>query len=95
MLNTDVGMGCVYTFANNTAYISNVESAARTAVKISGFIAQLLLLIYFRDQQNKLAAYIDERTCTMSDYTLYVENIPTGESSNKDRITRLLKSKDP
>jgi hypothetical protein len=65
------------------------------AIKITGFVAQLLLLVYFRDQQNKLAAYIDERTCTMSDYTLYVENIPKGESENKDRITRLLKSKDP
>ncbi len=74
---------CQDSVSNRFAYINSVESIARTAIKITGFVAQLLLLIYFRDQQNKLAAYIDERNCTMSDYTLYVENIPVGQSNNK------------
>jgi hypothetical protein len=50
---------CQDNFSNKFAYINSVESVARTAIKITGFVAQLLLLIYFRDQQNKLAAYID------------------------------------
>lgn len=54
----------------------------------------MLILVFFRDQQNKLASYIDERNCTMSDYTVHLWNIPVGLTDNKQRITRLLKTKD-
>ena len=63
---------CQDNFSNKYAYINGIESVARTAIKITSFVAQILLLLYFRDQQNKMASYIDERNCTMSDYTLYV-----------------------
>lgn len=69
---------CHNTFANNSSFISNGKSSNRIAIRITGFVAQLLLLTYFRDKQNKLAENIDERNCTMSDYSLYVRNIPKG-----------------
>lgn len=71
-------VNCEANMANQYAYISDVEDAARTAIKITGFIAQACILLYFRDQQNKMAAHIDERNCTMSDYTMLIENLPTG-----------------
>jgi methionine synthase I (cobalamin-dependent) len=74
---------CDNNYANINAYITDTESAGRRAIKFTSFIAQLLLLIYFRDQQNKLASYIDERTTTMSDYSIRISNIPQGETDNK------------
>jgi hypothetical protein len=55
------------------------------------FVAQLLILLYFRSQQSSLAEYLDERNTTLTDYTLMIENIPLGLRNYKKKIIDFIK----
>lgn len=58
----------------------NVDSE-EIILRIIGFIAHFLFLIYMRDNLMKLEAYYDERTTSHSDYTVMMKNIPKREHS--------------
>ena len=68
---------------------SNMESTFpqyRNLLRICGFIGQLLLLLYFRDNQIVMSKTLDERNCTISDYSIMVSGIPKGERGNEEKI---------
>ena len=62
----------------------------REIMRICGFVGQLLLLVYFRDVQNVMSKTLDERNCTLSDYSIQIEGIPQGYGANTHRIKNIL-----
>jgi hypothetical protein len=45
-------------------------------LRIISFIMHLGFLIYMRDKIMKLEAYYDERSTTLTDYSIIIKNIP-------------------
>lgn len=56
-------------------------------MRIVGFAIHLIALIGIRNMLSKEGKYYDERTCSLSDYSVLVSNIPkiynTGKSIRK------------
>jgi hypothetical protein len=53
----------------------NVDNA-EVVVRVFSFVVQLGVLLYIRDLISKTRNYYDERTCSLSDYSIIVTNIP-------------------
>ena len=49
------------------------------------FALHLIMLVYIRNKQNRLYNYYDEKTCSLSDYTVIMRRIPE-EEGNKQKI---------
>lgn len=67
--------------------ISRIEmhvSNGEVVIRVCSFIIQLAVLMYIRDLIGKTRSYYDERTCSLSDYSIIVYNLPkrTGTRRN-------------
>lgn len=59
-------------------------------------MGQLFLLLYFRDNQRKLAAYHVERSLKLSDFTIIFKNLPKVkgiQKSIREFLTKEFKTK--
>lgn len=60
-------------------YLSRITKSvdnAEIVVRVFSFMVQLGVLLYIRDLISKTRNYYDERTCSLSDYSILVTNIP-------------------
>ena len=67
------------------ARIQTSVSSGEIVTRVTSFFIQLSCLIYLRDLVIKTRNYYDERTTSLSDYSIMVENLPPKEG-NKKRI---------
>jgi uncharacterized protein YbcV (DUF1398 family) len=60
-------------------YLSRIPKEidnAEVVVRVFSFIVQLGVLLYVRDLITKTRNYYDERTCSLSDYSILLTNLP-------------------
>lgn len=60
-------------------YLSGMNKKVNNAeivVRIFSFVVQFGFLLYIRDLITKTRNYYDERTCSLSDYSILVTNLP-------------------
>ena len=60
-------------------YISRINNHldnAEVLVRVFSFVVHLGVLLYIRDLISKTRNYYDERTCSLSDYSIIVTNLP-------------------
>jgi hypothetical protein len=69
--------------------MSKTVDNAEVVVRVFSFIVQLAVLLYIRDLISKTRNYYDERTCSLSDYSILVTNIPE-RPGMRARLTRFL-----
>ena len=73
------------------ARIQKVVTGSEVVARLSSFFMQLFTLVYIRDLVIKTRNYYDERTTSLSDYSIIVENLPQ-KSGNKGKILTFLKN---
>ena len=59
-------------FARIIGKVDNPEIVAR----VFAFALHLVVLLYIRDLMAKTRSYYDERTCSLSDYSILLKNLP-------------------
>lgn len=69
--------------------IDHTVPDGEVVVRIFSFIIQLAMLAYIRDLITKTRDYYDERTCSLSDYSVLVTNIPS-QRGTKARLEAFL-----
>lgn len=69
--------------------VSSTTSDIDVLIRILSFIGQMFLLLYFRDNQRKLAAYHVERNIKMQDFTIIFKHLPKVKGIKK-KITDFL-----
>lgn len=73
-------------------YISSINSHLENAevlVRIFSFVVHIGVLLYIRDLITKTRNYYDERTCSLSDYSIIVTNLPQ-KIGMRAKLTKLL-----
>ena len=60
--------------------IGGTVTPSEELMRIVSYLFHLLLLIYMRDHIIKLESYYDERTTSLSDFTVIIKNIPNCEN---------------
>ena len=55
-------------------------------VRVLSFIVHLCILVYIRDLITKTRNYDDERTCSLSDYSLMIHDLPKRIGTKKNLI---------
>ena len=73
------------------ARIQKVVTGSEEVARLSSFFMQLFTLVYIRDLFIKTRNYYDERTTSLSDYSIIVENLPQ-KSGNKRKILTFLEN---
>lgn len=58
------------------ARIEETVTSDEEALRIISFCLHLLALVYFRNRIIKLEEYYDERTTSLSDYSVFIKGIP-------------------
>jgi hypothetical protein len=66
------------------AEISGTVTNGEVVVRIFSFIIQFGMLLYIRDLITKTRNYYDERTCTLSDYSVLVTKLPKKKGTRKN-----------
>jgi hypothetical protein len=80
--------GCS-SFMVSFSQISGVVSNAEIVVRIFSFIIQLSMLLYIRDLITKTSSYYDERSCSLSNYSIIVKNLPEAKGTRRNLINFL------
>ena len=73
------------------ARIQKTVSGSEVVARVSSFFMQLFSLIYIRDLIIKTRNYYDERTTSLSDHSIFVENLPN-KSGNKRKLLAFLEN---
>ena len=73
------------------ARIQKGVTGSEVIARLSSFFMQLFTLVYIRDLVIKTRNYYDERTTSLSDYSIIVENLPQ-KSGNKGKILTFLEN---
>ncbi len=76
-------------FMLSLSRLSNRVDNADVVVRVFSFVVQLGVLLYIRDLISKTRNYYDERTCSLSDYSILVTNIPE-RPGMRARLTHFL-----
>lgn len=63
-------------------------------MRIFSFIVHLGVLAYIRDLITKTRNYYDERTCSLSDYSIIVTNVPERKGTRRKLMSLLQKYMD-
>lgn len=66
------------------AEISSDVTNGAVVVRVFSFIIQLGMLLYIRDLITKTRDYYDERTCSLSDYSVLVTKLPRKKGTRKN-----------
>jgi hypothetical protein len=78
-------------------YLSRINSTvdgAEVLIRIFSFVVQLGILLYVRDLITKTRNYYDERTCSLSDYSIIITNLPE-KKGMRASLTNFLQSSLP
>ena len=68
------------------ARIQKTVNGEEVVVRALSYIVQLCLLVYVRDLIKKTRNYYDERTCSLSDYSLMIHGLPKRKGTYKNLI---------
>jgi hypothetical protein len=77
------------TFMLYLSRMSKEVDNAEVVVRVFSFVVQFGVLLYIRDLITKTRNYYDERTCSLSDYSILVTNIPA-RTGMRDKLTKFL-----
>ena len=58
------------------ANVNSIVTGEEQVLRVASFVIQLLFLIYMRDKIIKLNSYYDERSASLSNYSLIMKNMP-------------------
>lgn len=68
------------------ARIQSTVKGEEIVVRVLSFLVQLGVLVYIRDLIIKTRNYYDERTCSLSDYSLMIHDLPKRKGTKKKLI---------
>ncbi len=66
------------------AEISGTVTNGQVVVRIFSFIIHVAMLLYIRDLITKTRNYYDERTCSLSDYSILATKLPKKKGLRKN-----------
>jgi len=68
------------------ARIQETVKGEEVVVRVLSFLVQLGILIYIRDLIIKTRNYYDERTCSLSDYSLMIRDLPKRKGTRANLV---------
>lgn len=80
--------GCTSFMVRFARIIEKVDNA-EIVTRVFAFVLHLAVLLYIRDLMAKTRSYYDERTCSLSDYSILLKNLPP-KKGTKAKLMNLL-----